>query len=637
MTYGRGSGPGSEWARVNAGPRVALLAAAITAGGCLHARPAGLEAVRDPLLLRRMPALGERLGDGVDSAHALVLSYRTSTLGSRWTWEIVVGRRFYAERRSRVGDRARYAFGEDGRGAWLETNGLARTADTTWRAEARTRAAVFGLRFLHPGVGDDADLVDESGDAWDYAYRPVGGRTITLRIDATDGRPASWDSQDAFQRLVTCDALVWDERDGHQVPVSGTCRAGGCSTRACAPPSTFELVDADEVDVEDAPSWARPRERRAGAGPFVEVLSHPIEERTAVTLDAEVDGLPPVPLVLDSGAFHTTLSRDVAAALGVVPTGETALFLEPPWLPEASAEIGVLPHAKIGGMEVDGMRVLVAESATDVPFVGGLVGADFFRRAVVDIDSPNRVVRLVPRERFERTTDAYPLRLLAPLTHTPYVLGEVLGVDEGLIVLDTGASLDIVVHSPRMSSIHPRRPGTGIVLGALTDLTRSADYLSEIDGLRIGPFPFPAMPAVGRDRERERIGEGIALVGMGLMRHFRLAFDMRDGLVYASPGPSYGALVRAGLELEDDGSEVRLAKILPRGSADAAGLREGDVLLEVAGRRLARAEAAESALADARGGRARMRVRREDRERIVTIALDPGWEDPRSPSWDWVR
>jgi len=150
---------------------------------------------------------------------------------------MVVGRRFYAERRSRAADRAHYAFGEDGRGAWLETAGLARAADEAWRAEARTRAAIFGLRFLHPGVGDDADLVDDAGRVWDYAYRPVGGRTVTLRIDEADGRPVSWDSQDAFLRLVTCDALRWDERDGHQVPIAGTCHAGGCSTRACAPPS----------------------------------------------------------------------------------------------------------------------------------------------------------------------------------------------------------------------------------------------------------------------------------------------------------------------------------------------------------------------------------------------------------------
>lgn len=584
-----------------------------------------------------MPALDESLGDGIDAAHALVLRYDLRAPDGRWTWEMVVGQRFYAERRSRARGRAHYAFGEDGRGAWLETHGVARGADATWRAEARTRAAIFGLRFLRPGVGDDADVVDEAAHAWDYAYRPAGGRTVTLRINQADGRPSAWDSQDAFSRLVTCDELRWDERDGHQVPIRGTCRAVGCTTRACRPPSTFELADAEEVDVEDAPEWARPRSRRAGAAPFAAMLSHPIEQPSSVTLDAEVDGLPPVPLVLDSGAFHTTLSRDVATALGVVPTGESPLFLDPPWLPSLDAEIGVLPHARIGGVEVDGMRVLVADSATDVPFVGGLIGADFFARAVVDIDSPRGVVRLVPRERFVRTADAYPLRLYSPLSHTPFVRGEVLGVDEGLIVLDTGASLDIVVHSPRMSSTHPRGPGTEIVLGALQDLSRGPDYLSEIDGLRIGPFPFPAMPAVGRDRERERIGDGIALVGMGLMRHFRLAFDLHDGLVYAWPGPSYGALVRAGVELEDDGPLVRLAKVLPRSNAEVAGLREGDVLVEIGGRRLADAGLAEQALADARGGRARLRVRRQDRERVVSVALDPGWEDPRTPSWDWVR
>ncbi len=609
---------------------------ALTTTGCLRARPPGLEAVRDPLLLRKMPELGERLGEGVDATHALVLRYDVTGPGGRWTWEMVVGRQFYAERRVRASDRQHYSFGEDGRGAWLETAGLARTADTMWRAEARTRAAIFGLRFLRPGVGDDAEVVEDTWDAWEYAYRPVGGRTLTLRIDDDDGQPSSWDSEDAFLRLVTCDGLRWGERDGHHVPLGGSCRAADSSVRAVARPVRFRLADAEEVDLEDAPEWARPAARRPMARPFAATVSHAIEEPSSITLDAEVDGLPPVPLVLDSGAFHTTLSREVAEALGVVPTGETPYFLDPPWLPEVNAEIGVLPHATIGGVEIDGMRVLVAESATDEPFVGGLLGDDFFRRAVVDIDSPSRVVRLVPRERFERTADAYPLRLYAPLSHTPFVRGEVLGVDEGLIVLDTGAALDIVVHSRRMSSEHPRRSGAEIALGMLQDLTHSPDYLSEIDGLRIGPFPFPAMPAVGRDRLRERIGGGIALVGMGLMRHFRLAFDMHDQLVYAWPGPSYGALVRAGLEVEDDGADVRVAKVLPRSTSELAGIREGDVLVEIGAHRSGRARLAERALADARGGRARLRVRRAERERVVTIALEPGWQDPRTPNWDWV-
>jgi hypothetical protein len=74
------------------------------------------------------------------------------------------------------------------------------------------------------------------------------------------------------------------------------------------------------------------------------------------------------------------------------------------------------------------------------------------------------------------------------------------------------------------------------------------EYRSRIAGLWLGPFEFPAMDVLARDRDKNgniNTSADLALVGMGLMRHFRLAFDVKNAQLHAWPGPTYWPLLRA--------------------------------------------------------------------------------------------
>jgi hypothetical protein len=307
--------------------------------------------------------------------------------------------------------------------------------------------------------------------------------------------------------------------------------------------------------------------------------------------------------------------------MGVVPTGEVPIYIEPPWLPSASSWIGVADRITIEGIPIDGARVLVMDGLAAAAGTAGLLGADFFRRFVVDVDTPSRVVRLIPHDRYGPPADATPMFLHGTLGGSMMVTGEITGVARGPIILDTGASNRVVVHHPGMAAESPRHPGSSVGRW-YGDMVQTPDYLTEIGGLALGPFSFPQMPAWGRDRERERLGGGIALVGMGTMRHMRMTFDVRNRTVYVSAGAGYQALARSGLELDDspDGGAY-VTHVVPGSPAAARGIRTDDTLVGVDGVAVYDAPAARTLLAVHRGGPAHITLHRASVYRDVRLAL----------------
>jgi len=551
---------------------------------------------------------------------AVVLQYAVHNHDGRWRLDIVVGDGFYAERRTHLESGRSYAFGEDQNGPWLKVgDGPGRIAEAPWRRETRTRAALFGMRFLRPEAAEEAFYMQGADTTWEYVYRPRGGHTLTLIVDEESGRVVSWDHLDAFGRLTICDDVRWTRRGGRDVPAEASCSAiNGAGDTAVASWMQIEASRRDPV----APEWARADPARSGAPCVTRPIVMAMTSELSVALPVQSPGSEPVPFVLDSGAWHTTVDERVAERLGIVPTGEVPIYQEPPWLPSGTSWIGVADRMTVAGVHLDGARVLVMPGLSEAAGAGGLVGADFFRRFVVDVDTPQRTLRLVPHELFRRPRDSTAF-FARGMSREMRIQGEVRGVDRGQLILDTGASINLVVSSPAMAAARPRHRGSSI--GSwFGDETLSPDYVTDVDGLRLGPFDFPAMPAWGRDRERDRIGGGIGLLGMGTMRHLRMIFDFRNRTVYASAGPGYQALIRSGMTLEDaDGGAggALVSRVVPGSRAWGRGVRAGDVLLRVDGISVRGALDGREALAAHVGAQARLDFLRRDLPRRVVVAL----------------
>jgi hypothetical protein len=129
---------------------------------------------------------------------------------------------------------------------------------------------------------------------------------------------------------------------------------------------------------------------------------------------------------------------------------------------------------------------------------------------------------------------------------------------------------------------HPRQRGEELRLSE----DDSYDYTSEVEGFHFGPFGLPRMPAVGHDRRPDLpfLDSGGALVGLGVLRHFRVAVDARQGVVHVLPGPSYVVLTRLGVEIDDRNGAPTVTRIVYGEHDWSKPLRVGDVVRAVDGR-----------------------------------------------------
>jgi len=521
-------------------------------------------------------ALGGTAGGG-----SKYLRYAAESDAGAWTREIVVTTGAYAERRTRS-DGTTYAFGRDEAGGWLRVGegAVIDARGSMWEQEASTGAGLFGLRFAQPAAEDEATYMGRSRAAWELAFRPEGGRTMTFAIDRASSTPNAYDLVDDFGRLVSCDDLAFEL--GAAGPVLAAWRCATNDRFAFAGQVLEERVRLEEeraVDVAAVPRWVRPGARRAAPPALERPIEVPITEPRRVEVPTRFGDRPPVQMILDTGAFFTILSRRAAEELGVVPTGETRLHVDPPWLPRSHLWVGVVEKLSLAGAVLYGERVLVAESQ-DFGKAAGLLGRSTLRRFVVDVDSPRHTLRLHERKGFRPDRGWRPVALHG--SGIPMIDGEVVGVAEGLLQLDTGMEDDIVVHALEMKLKHPRERGSDVMLGG-PDARTSPEYASYVDGLRFGPFSLPKMDALGRDRDQRLVGPGVALVGMGVMRYFRLAFDLRDNRLYAWPGNGYRTLRRAGIDVEEGAEGATVDRVIAGGPGEAAGLRRGDVILSVDG------------------------------------------------------
>lgn len=568
------------------------------------------------------------------AAPSKYLRYAVSSEAGEWRREIVIDGAAYAERRTRVEDGITYSFGRDAQGAWFRAGEgeVLSVDDGSWDQDARTHAAFFGLGFTRAGASDEAEYLGRSRRAWEFAYRPAGGRTLTFQVSHVDGKPRGFDVIDDLGRLVRCEHLSWMRSTLGPLLASLHCEANQGGLRGGVLSEQLELTQSVALTGADVLPWARPGASRRVPRRFDRSIEIPLRDPRRPLVPITVGDHEARSFVLDTGASRTTITSAAARALGVIPTGEVRRHTDPAWLPSTDLWIGVVPRMSVGGVEVFGERVLVAENPRFLARTEevGLLGNDLLSRFVVDVDSPARVVRFTPHVAFRPDTDATRVFLR---DHNQ-IEGAVDGVDSGALILDTGATQEIIVHSPWMKLAHPRQRNSDAALGG-PDTGRSPDYYSKIDGLWFGPFALPAMDAIGRDWARERVGGGVALVGMGVMRYFRVAFDMRQGTLYLWPGDAYLALRRAGIELEEGGpaGEGKLAvsglptvdRVVPGSPADLAEMRRGDVFLGVAPDLLHRPDndAARKALGRSASRDLMVWMSRHGRPRPVQLTLEP--------------
>lgn len=543
-------------------------------------------------------------------AHAdpgrVVLEYVVHEPDGEWFWEIARDADRFVERRTRA-DGETWVLGRAGREYFVHVGDEVRVAGPKLAGQLSTRAALFG----GDAEANRRRWFKRGREIW---YRPEHGNTIFFDAPrGPDGRrlPGAWDHSDLAGRLRICDSLQWREPG---IPERGTCRATNSLNPQTAPrmiESTFELIEIERPDA--LPRWARVR---PNALPTPVVHDVPLVEEERPRVGVRFGEGDPLLMLVDTGSPTTVIDADAARRAGAAIWGGVPMYIDFPYVGDGRGQLAVADRIVMDGLELPAMPIWVVDDLFNSLDADGVLGLDVLRQVVLDIDPDAERLRFHPvgfdaREQEPEVTLSLPAAI-----RRVRVEGSVERLGRGLFVVDTGAMQRLVVTHPGLQREYPRRHGDPVP-PPLSEVGGTTDWMVEIDGHRLGPYPFPSSRVMGRYHHRDEVDSAMGLVGMGTLRYFRSVFALRDHELHLWPTRRYVTLRRYGVELADADGRVVVDRVVPRGPFAARQIQRSDILTHIGAVPVSHAAQATAMLAELEATEVGLRVRREYRDGSV--------------------
>ena len=317
-----------------------------------------------------------------------------------------------------------------------------------------------------------------------------------------------------------------------------------------------------------------------------------------VIVKATVNGSRPLSFVLDTGANQAIVRSDVAKALNLKLTGSVTSRGAGPGTQSGSLVQGAT--WSLVGLETTVQPVALALPLTELgPALGtdldGIIGGEFIKRFVVEIDYPARVVRLHDPASFayEGRGETLPIEFTAG--GHPVVIATVTPADTPIqrkFMLDIGSGLALALHSPFVKEHNlPGRQKTIRAIGAAGAGGRSTGRLGRGAALKIGSFTIRnPITLFSEDTAGAFADSSLAgNIGAQIAMRFRIFFDYGRRRIVLEPSPTFAdpvdrAFAGIALRAEPPGYRTfRVSELLEDSPAAEAGLAVGDVITAIDG------------------------------------------------------
>jgi hypothetical protein len=316
-----------------------------------------------------------------------------------------------------------------------------------------------------------------------------------------------------------------------------------------------------------------------------------------------LDGRGPFRMLLDSGGANV-LSPEIAALF--VAAGRP--------VPQA-VRVGV---SSIKGVDLGGQQYLVADiepflkRVEGLDDVAGIVGLEWFVRMPIRIDYARSRLTLYDPEKFKYAGSGVKVPVAAR-GRLPQVRGSIDGA-EGLFEIDTGsrASLTLTPGFAAKNDLAARfKAKNDVIMGAGMSGPVHA-LLARGKLLKLGTVDVPnPVIAIPRDATGPLArGDLAGNVGFGVLRQFATTYDLPNDAIWFERYLNYGTpdiADRGGVWLERADEGFKVIDVVAGGPADEAGLKAGDLIVEINGR--AWSDATLPQLRDALRGPAGSRIR----------------------------
>ena len=498
------------------------------------------------------------------------------------------------------------AAGFDGKSVWTQDGTDAAKVETAAPALELAANAAYRdrLAFWYPDRAKARIAYKERAEADGRKFDvvtivPEGGRAFEFWIGA-DSR--------LIERLVEREADVTrteiysDRRDVQGVKIPFLVR----TTRG--DPKMDEVVNVQKIafnepltDVAFGPPAARPEFTFPAGRASVDVDFEVFSGHTFVRV--MLDGRGPFRMLFDAGGANVLATETAALLVGKgTPVPRTL----------------AVATTNLGGVELLDQRYVVADvdaflrRVEGLDDVAGIVGLEWFVRMPIKVDHARSRLTLFDPAQF-KGAGAGTRVPVAARGRLPQLRGSLDGFD-GMFEIDMGSRGSLTL-APAFAARNDLAAKLSAKSEAITGAGMAGpmrSLLARGKMLKLGtvevPYPVIAIP---RDTKVALAESAIAgNVGFGVLRQFAITYDLPNDALYFERYLNFGTpdiADRGGLWLERGAEGYEVIDVVAAGPAAQAGLKAGDVIVEINGR--AWADVSLPALRDALRGPAGSRVR----------------------------
>lgn len=320
-----------------------------------------------------------------------------------------------------------------------------------------------------------------------------------------------------------------------------------------------------------------------------------------IVLQARIDKSKPLNFILDTGDRDAIVDLDRARELGLKLAGHVRVS-------GAGTETVAGAFVLESKFSIDGLNGFNQPVRMALPIkrmssklgmdFDGIIGHEFIKNFVVEIDYQRRKLHLHDKDKFSYNGKGESIPININGAGHPIVDATVVPVSgepiSGKFVVDIGSGLALALHTPTVTQHKLLGPHLKTIpaLGASGAGGRVAGELGRITELRLGSYKFREPIVLFSQDKGGAFANGslVGNIGSQVMNRFRVFLDYHRDRIILEPNSDLGKSYDrgfTGLSIQAEGTDYRtfrVVDVLARSPASELGLKRDDVISHVNGK-----------------------------------------------------